>query len=430
MSAPAGSTIFALSSGALPAAIGVVRVSGPGAAEALRSLSGRLPAPRRATTTLLTTPDGTTLDRALVLWLPGPGTATGEDTAELHLHGGRATVSAVLAALADLPGLTPAEPGAFTRRAVENGRLDLTEAEGLADLLEAQTEGQRRAALRLAEGGLGQLIGRWQGVLLGLAARAEAAIEFAEEHDDVTPDSGIATDAEQLADEIAEALKAPPAERLRDGVRVLIAGPVNAGKSTLLNALVGREVAIALPQAGTTRDLIETPVSMAGLPILFIDSAGLREAGDLAERMGVERARAAMATADLILWLGEPGDQPAGRSIVIQTMADREERSVARAGVDLIVSARTGCNMDLLRDRIVGRVRQLLPGEEAVSLNARHRTLLEQAEQHLRAIVQQRDDLLVAEELRLARVELDRITGASGVEDMLDSLFGRFCVGK
>ena len=279
MDAPTRDTIFALSSGALPAGIGVVRVSGPNAAQALEKLAGILPEARRAMSATLRW-QGDMLDLALILWLPGPGTATGEDIAELHLHGGRAVVASVLDALGRQPGLRLAEPGEFTRRAFSNGKLDLAQAEGLADLLAAETEAQRRQALRQAEGGLGKLVGSWRERLLGLAARVEAAIEFAEDEDDV-PALAPAdlTGVAMLTVEMEAALSQPPAERLRDGVRIVVAGPTNAGKSSLINILAGREAAIASPIAGTTRDLIEIPVSIAGMPCLLIDSAGLREAG-------------------------------------------------------------------------------------------------------------------------------------------------------
>jgi tRNA modification GTPase len=423
-------TIFALSSGALPAGIAVVRISGPAAAAALRTLAGRVPPPRRATLLPLADGAGELLDRALVLWLPGPGSATGEDLVELHLHGGRATVAAVLAVLERLPGLRPAGPGAFTRRALERGRLDLAEAEGLADLLEAQTEGQRRAALRLAEGGLGRRVTGWQSQLLRLAALVEAALEFAEDHDDVVADPGIGGELAGLAAEMAALLAAPPAERLRDGVRVLIAGPVNAGKSTLLNALAGREVAIALPQEGTTRDLIEAPVVMDGVPMILIDSAGLREADDAAERIGVERARAAQAAADLILWLGSPAETPAGAVIPVATMSDRPDKVTGSAGAALAVSAHNGDGMDRLRERLVRQARAVLPAEDALVLHLRHRRAIGAALAEVRQAGRASDELLVAEHLQAARQALGEVTGMGGVEAMLDALFSRFCVGK
>jgi tRNA modification GTPase len=430
MTGAARDTIFALSSGALPAGIAVVRVSGPQASETMRMLAGRVPDARRAVTVTLRDAAGEHLDRALVLWLPGPGTATGEDIAEFHLHGGRAVVAAVLAALSALPGLRMADPGEFTRRAFSNGRLDLAQAEGLADLLSAETEAQRRQALRLAEGGLGKLIGGWRERLLGLAARVEAAIEFAEDEDDVPSlESAVLEDFKHLAAEMQAALDQPPAERLRDGVRIVVAGPVNAGKSSLINILAGREAAIASPVAGTTRDLIEVPVSIAGMPCLLIDSAGLRESGGHVEQIGIKRARAAIESADLILWLGPPGDCPdRSRAIVVRAKADLTGGGPDEA--DVTTSTITGQGLDTLRALLEARVRLLLPPADAVALNARHRERIDEARREISAGVDQADLLLVAEHMRQARGALDRIIGAAGVEDMLDALFRRFCIGK
>lgn len=421
-------TIFALSSGALPAGIAVVRVSGPDAARALERLSGGLPEARRAVSATLFW-GGEMLDRGLVLWLPGPDTATGEDISELHLHGGRAVVASVLGALGQIPGLRMAEPGEFTRRAFGNGKLDLTQAEGLADLLAAETDAQRRQALRQAEGGLGKLVGGWRERLLGLAARIEAAIEFAEDEDDVpaiAPDD--LTGMRALAEDMAAALDQPPAERLRDGVRIVVAGPTNAGKSSLINILAGREAAIASPVAGTTRDLIEVPVGIAGMPCLLIDSAGLREAGGQIEQLGMARARAAIGSADLILWLGPPAECPdRSRAILVGAKADLGK---ADGAADVATSTVTGAGLDALRTLIETRVRGLLPPADAIALNARHRERIAEAVDELRAAAAQGDALFIAEHLRQARIALDRITGRAGVEEMLDALFGRFCIGK
>ena len=428
MTAPSRDTIFALSSGALPAGIAVVRVSGPNAAQAIEKLAGNLPEPRRAVSATLRW-QGEMLDRALVLWLPGPGTATGEDISEFHLHGGRAVVAAVLAALAAQPGLRMAEPGEFTRRAFSNGKLDLAQAEGLADLLAAETEAQRRQALRQAEGGLGKLIGGWRERLLGLAARVEAAIEFAEDEDDVP--ALAAADLVGIglfADDMAAALSQPPAERLRDGVRIVVAGPTNAGKSSLINILSGREAAIASPVAGTTRDLIEIPVAIAGMPCLLIDSAGLRDSGGHVEQIGMARARAAIEAADLILWLGPPEDVPdRDRSILVRTKADLGKM---KGEGDVATSTVTGEGLDQLRALLEARVRRLLPPADAIALNARHRERIGEAVTELHAAAAQSEVLFIAEHLRQARIALDRITGRAGVEEMLDALFGRFCVGK
>jgi len=429
MGAAARDTIFALSSGALPAGIAVVRVSGPGAADALRALAGRLPEARRAVTATLRDQQGQQLDRALVLFLPGPATATGEDIAEFHLHGGRAVVAAVLAALGAREGLRMAEAGEFTRRAFQNGRLDLAQAEGLADLLAAETEAQRRQALRLAEGGLGRLVDRWREQLLGLAARVEAAIEFAEDEDDVPMLGPAELDGMLLlAADMAKALALPPAERMRDGVRIVLAGPTNSGKSSLINMLAGREAAIASPVAGTTRDLIEVPVVIGGMPCLLIDSAGLRASGGQIEQIGMARARAAIENADLVLWLGAPEDCPdRSRAILVHPKADLASPPAA---ADVATSTVSPGGVDALREMLEVRVASLLPPADAVALNARHRERIGEAHREITAASRQQDLLLIAEHLREARSALDRISGRAGVEEMLDALFGRFCVGK
>jgi tRNA modification GTPase len=422
-------TIFALSSGALPAGIAVVRLSGPAAGVALDALAGPLPEPRRAVARTVRGQGGEALDHALILWLPGPGSVTAEDMAELHLHGGRAVVTATLDALAALPGLRMAEPGEFTRRAFANGRLDLAEAEGLADLIAAETEAQRRQAWRLAEGGLGRLIEGWRVRLLGIAAHVEAAIEFGEEESDVPALGDVAQAALiALAADLRGALEQAPAERLRDGLRVVLAGPVNTGKSSLINGLAGREVAIATPIAGTTRDIIEAPVVMDGLPLILIDSAGLRESDDTVERIGIERARRAVDTADIILWLGEPEDAPAG-AMLVHARGDLPERRATPIG-SVGASVVTLAGLDDLRRELLARARSLLPLDDAISLNARQRHQIRDAATALREASDTEDAILVAEHLRAARMALDRVTGRAGVEDMLDALFGQFCIGK
>ena len=419
-------TIFALSSGAPPAAIAVVRISGPRADAALEAMVGGLPIARRATLVRVRAGDEE-IDRALALRFPGPESATGEDVAELHLHGGRAVVAAVLDALRGLDGLREAEPGEFTRRAFLNGRIDLAEAEGLADLLSAETEAQRRAALALAGGALSRQVEAWRERILGLAGELEAALDFADEAEigEALP-ADWRMRAAGAATELDKAVAAPPAERLRDGVRVAIAGPPNAGKSSLLNALVRREAAITSAVPGTTRDLIEAPVSMAGLPFLLIDTAGLRASGDAIERVGVDRARSAIAAADLVLWLGAPAEAPP-QAVRVHPKADL---APAPAHADVAVSVVTGHGLDLLASLLVARARALLPGEAEAALNARHRALLSECRAALSEAAEADDPLIAAEALRRARMALDRVTGRAGVEEMLDGLFARFCIGK
>lgn len=420
-------TIYALSSGAPPAAVAVIRISGPKANDALLALTGRLAEPRVARLARLRVGDEL-LDTALVLRFAGPASQTGEDVVELQLHGGRSVVAAVLGALERIEGLRLAAPGEFTRRAFENGRIDLAEAEGLADLIEAETETQRRAALALAGGALSRQVAEWQVELLALAARVEAALDFADEGDVDVAQDDFATPIESLARDIAAWLARPAAERLRDGVRVVIAGPPNIGKSSLINILAGREAAITSEIAGTTRDLVEVPVALGGRPFLFTDTAGLRDSDDRIEAIGVARARAVLAAADLILWLGDPTEAPdRARTILVQPKSDLDP---PRRQADLAVSALTGDGMDALVDLLIARARAILPAEGEVALNARHRSALAEALDSLRGGGSSSDLLIVAESLRHARVALDRVTGRAGVEDMLDALFGRFCIGK
>ncbi len=426
------STIYALSSGNPPAAIAVIRISGPAADRALSALTGDLPEPRRASVRALRHPEsGEVLDNGLVLRFPGPDSATGEDIAELHLHGGRAVVAGVLDAVGVVVDVRPAQPGEFTRRAFENGRIDLTEAEGLADLLAAETQSQRRASIAMAGGALSRRVGDWQSRLLGLVAVLEALLDFSDEGDvaEELPESWR-TSLQQLCSEVDAMLQRPPVERLRDGVRVVIAGPPNAGKSSLLNWLAGRRAAITSAIAGTTRDLVEAPTAIGGQPFLLIDTAGLRDGLDEIESEGVERARESLAAADLVLWLGPPADCPdPSNSILVQSKIDLSG-GTTEPGVEIGVSSETGEGMDRLVALLVERARSLLPGEGDVATNARHRAVLGEVLQHLKQAVDSNDLLVASEELRLARVGLDRITGRAGVEEMLDALFGSFCIGK
>ena len=420
-------TIFALSSGPPPAGIAVVRVSGPQAHEALVSVAGALPVPRHASLRALYGQDGKLLDRALILWFPGPATATGEDLAELHLHGGRAVVAAVLATLGSLAGLRPAHAGEYTRRALLAGRLDLAEAEGLADLLQAETEGQRRRALRLVEGGMGRLVDGWRVRLLDVAARCEAAISYGEELDEDAFDGGSRDDHHLMAAELRERLNQPPAERLRDGLRIVIAGRVNAGKSSLLNALAARDAAIASPHAGTTRDLIEAPVVFGGTSYLLIDGAGLRHAQDEVEQIGIERVRAAIAQADIVLWLGGPAEAPE-RAIVVRAKADQPAH--ADDQYDIAVSIYDPPSIARLWAAISARGAILVRDSEEPVLNLRQRHHCIEAVEVIEQAAKEPDILLVAEHLRAALAAFDAITGREGPEAVLDTLFARFCVGK
>jgi tRNA modification GTPase len=421
-------TIFALSSGRPPAAIAVIRISGPLAHDAGAALCGDLPAAREAAVRTLRHPaSGEELDEALVLRFDGPASATGENVVELHCHGSRAVVDAVLVALASSRGLRSAAPGEFTRRAFENGRIDLTEAEGLADLLEAETEAQRRAALRLAEGGLRRQIEQWCGRILDLSAAAELAIDYVGE-DEERGGAPIAQRAAALADELGEWLAKPRAERLRDGVRAVAAGPPNAGKSSLINAIAGAERIIVSEVAGTTRDVIEVPLAISGRPFLFVDTAGLRASEDAIESIGIGLAEREIEGADIVLWLGDAEDAP-----------DHPRRILVHAKCDLNgdapdgsvpVSAVTGEGLGDLVARVLALGDELLPAEDAIALNRRQAAGLEDARSSLLAAAGSSDPLIQAESLRLARSAFDRLTGKAGVEDLLDALFSRFCLGK
>lgn len=422
-------TIFALSSGAPPAGIAVVRISGPGAGRALTSLAGALPPARRARRATLGDAAGMVLDDGLVLWFPGPNTATGEDLAELHLHGGRAVVAAVEGALAAIPGLRRAEPGEFTRRAFANGRIDLAEAEGLADLLEAETEIQRRAAIALAGGALSRRVEHWRDRLLMHSAQLEAVLDFDDEGDVAALPATFLREIDILEHEIAAALDAPSAEVLREGYRVALAGPPNAGKSTLFNALVENEAAITAPLAGTTRDVLVRPVALAGIPFSFVDMAGLRESGaDMVEDIGIARAEAEIARADLVLWLGPEGEGPDG-AWEVEPQCDRDGH-IAKGAPRHRISALTGEGLGELKRALVDRAATAMPGAGEAALNRRQRALLAEAAAALRSAEGERDPLLLAEDLRQCRLAFDRLVGRSGTEDVLDALFGRFCIGK
>lgn len=426
-------TIFALSSGAPPAAIAIIRISGNAAFEAVQALAGRLPLPRRATLATLRDPlNGSFLDQALVLAFDSPDTATGEDLAELHLHGGRAVVRAVEGVLAAMNGLRRAEPGEFTRRAFGNGRIDLNEAEGLADLLAAETEWQRRSAGAMMNGGFSKAIEGWRDQLLVLSALTEAELDFSDE-DDVGSQNknNITIGCTEMDTAITSLLGSPTAEKLRDGLQVVLGGPPNCGKSTLLNALVSREAAIVSDVAGTTRDLIEVPVSISGVPFVFIDSAGVRDsATDEVEAIGIYRAKAAFERADIILWLGPEGTGPRHPNLIeIEAKAD-VTTNAGKSKNAFRLSAQTGEGIAELIDAIISVAKDLLPPPDQFAVNDRQRQFLIEVREALREAVTADDWLVIAEHLRCARMALDSLTGRAHTEDMLDALFGRFCVGK
>jgi tRNA modification GTPase len=422
-------TIFALSSGRPPAAVSLIRVSGPAAHDAGRQIAGSLPEPRVAAVRELRKPwSGELLDQALVLRFDSPASSTGEDVVEFHCHGGRAVVDAVFGALGGIGGLREAQPGEFTRRAFENGRIDLTEAEGLADLIEAETESQRKAALALAEGGLRHQIERWQDRLLGLSAEVERAIDYDEDEDSV--DSGVARDCAALAAELRQWLERPRAELLKQGIRVVVGGPPNAGKSSLINAIAGEERAIVTDIPGTTRDHIEVPLALGGVPVVLTDTAGLRESSDAIEAIGVARATALMEAADVLLWLGDPSEaQEHPLLIKVHAKADLPRRASAPNG-SIAVSAVSGEGLKPLLEEIAGFAEMLLPTEGAIALNRRQAKHIGEAADALGGAAEARDLVILAEQLRLARTAFDRLTGRAGVEDMLDALFSRFCLGK
>jgi tRNA modification GTPase len=422
----AGDTIVALSSGRPPAAVAVVRTSGPAAFAAAEAIAARLPRSRQAALRRLIDPrDGSLIDQALVLRFDGPRTATGENIVEYQCHGGRATVDALITALLAQPGIRLAEPGEFTRRALANGRIDLTEAEGLADLLMAETELQRRSAMARAGGALRRRLDEWRERLLGLAARAEVAIDYADEEDGAGA-GDLSPDIETLAAEIAELADAPRVEPLRDGVRVVVAGPPNAGKSSLVNALAQSEKAIVTHIAGTTRDVIEVPVAIAGVPFVLVDTAGLRESGDVVESIGIDRARNEARRADILLWLGEPELAPRHeRAIQIAAKSD-----LGSSGTGLAISSVTGEGVGQLTQRLLETAGQLLPKGDQLALDRRQHDLLGEVEAALTRASKLDDPVLIAEELRVARSAIDQISGRAGVEELLDALFGRFCLGK
>jgi tRNA modification GTPase len=447
-------TIFALSSGRPPAAIAVIRISGPAAREGLSATCGRVPEPRQATFARLRDPaNQEMIDEALVLWFPGPRSETGEDMAELQVHGGRAIVAHVVAVLGRLEGFRLAEPGEFTRRAFENGRLDLTAVEGLADLINADTEAQRRQAFRQFKGLLGNRAETWRGRLIEALALVEAGIDFSDEGD--VPGDLAARAFEIVAPLAAEIRQAGAGqgERLREGLAVAIAGAPNVGKSTLLNRLARRDAAIVSPHAGTTRDVIEVHLDLAGFPVTLRDTAGLRDTSDPVEQEGVRRAWGAVTDADLVLWLvdaagleagapprGQPAAGAGAQHWVLLNKTDLlapdvVQGLVAKLGVKPLstISAASGAGVDDLVRGLAIFAEHFFTAEPALVTRERHRVALEAAAQALDGALRlgpRGGEELVAEQIRLATRALERLTGRVGVEDILDVIFRDFCIGK
>jgi tRNA modification GTPase len=434
-------TIFAPATAAGRAAVAVVRVSGPRAGVAVRAIAGGLPKPRRASVRRLHAPDGVEIDQGLVLWFPAPESYTGEDLAEFQVHGGRAVTEALLSALAALD-LRLAEPGEFTRRAFENGRLDLAQAEGVADLVDAETEAQRRQALEQLQGRLSGVQARWREALTEALALFEAAVDFPDEEVPADVAARARPVLSQLLLEVeAAAADVARGERVREGFRIALVGAPNAGKSTLLNALARREAAIVTELPGTTRDVIEVPLQLAGYKAIVADTAGLRETEDIVEAEGVRRAAAAAAAADLRVWLVD-GTAPAPpRPEVIQPddLVLRTKRDLADGGVDgasdapgTPFTARSPNDVAWLERTLAERVVEALSGAEPpAATRLRHQTLLEDAAARLRSALAEQDHLeLAGEDIRLAARALDRITGRVDPEAVLGKIFASFCIGK
>ena len=446
MSSNPDDTIFALSSGAGRSAIAVIRMSGPAVRTAVMAMVGTLPQPRHARLCVIREPSsGRALDQALVLFFPGPHSETGEDIAEFQVHGGRAVVASVLAALAGITGLRPAGPGEFAQRALRNGKMDLLDVEALADLIDAETELQRRQAI---EGGglvLRDRVERWREGLLDILADLEAQIDFSDEGD-VT--DHIDSQSQRLikdlkADMRLVLLEGTRGERLREGFRVVLMGAPNAGKSSLLNALAARDVAIVSDQPGTTRDRIEIALDLNGVPVLITDTAGLQETTDVIEREGIRRSMGAASSADLILWLCA-SDQPVlpaseltdlhgrGRLRIVQTKLDLSAtRKPVSADVWCQISVTSTDGLQDLFARIEVEARRSFGGDEpALLTRARHQHAVIRAHDTLERIADQTPIELVAEEIRLSCRALDQLVGRIDVEDVLGAIFSRFCIGK
>ena len=439
-------TIYAFSTAAGRAPIAVLRVSGPAAADSIRHLTGRDPPKPRMAALRRISVRGERIDDALVLWFPGPKSETGEDMAEFHLHGGRAITAAALDGLAEVPSLRPAGPGEFTRQAFDNGRLDLTQAEAVADLVEAETTAQRRQALRQMDGELARLYDTWRERLLGTLAPLEAAIDFPEEDLPATVIGQVRCDVLWLQKGITLHIDDKrQGERLREGFAVAILGAPNAGKSSLLNFLARREAAIVSARAGTTRDVIEVHLDMAGYPVILADTAGLRASADEIEAEGVRRAIARASTADLKLILFDGALWPAvdaqsrglidADSLVLVSKADLATALPPNPAVSghpaMAISIKTGAGTDeLLRRLELLVVNRLAPGEAPGLTRQRHREALEECRAALGRAAGAAGLELMGEDLRLAARALGRITGRVDVEEILDRIFREFCIGK
>lgn len=430
-------TIYALSSGQGRAGVAVIRISGQGARAAIDAFGNALPSSRQAALRRFALPGSKELiDRGLLLWFPGPASFTGEDMAEFHVHGGRAIVQAMLAGLGELPDFRAAEPGEFTRRAFVNGKLDLTEVEGLSDLIDADTELQRRAALRVALGENRALYEGWRAQLLQARALLEAMIDFSDEADaPVETRQDIVSLCAQLSQEIVVHEKSGQrARRIRDGVLVVIAGPPNAGKSSLLNWLARRDVAIVAPEAGTTRDILEVQLDLGGVAFTVCDTAGLREAENLVEAEGVRRAEKKLREADVVIWLDEDGDKPPVLDQPIWAYRSKSDlRETNGGGEDL--SVKTGMGLEALIERLKRFGSELLADDDdsPLMVRDRHRLAFVEARRHLDAVSKRGAATpaeFLAEELRLAARAVGRVTGAVDVDDILGEIFSRFCIGK
>lgn len=434
-----GDTIFALASGPPPAGIAVVRVSGPGVAFALRQIANGVPPARVATLRTLRGVGGAPIDEALVLFFPGPASFTGEDVAEFHVHGGRAVVAALVEALGALPALRPAERGEFTRRAFLSGRLDLTQAEGLADLVAAETEAQRALAYEGIRGSIRIQYESWRRRLIEARAMIEASIDFSDEEDAAAAwTDGARQDVRLLRGELERALgEYQRGLRIREGAEIVILGRPNVGKSSLLNALAGREAAIVSREAGTTRDLIEVTLDLAGYRATLVDTAGLRETESEVEREGIRRAGARATEADLVLWLTDRGEAaPEDLGGVVWTVATKSdlmdsvtERAAVQAGATL-VSAVTGRGVDDLVRRLGGFLGEHLRHEATVMTRARHAAAVADAVAAIDESLGVEAGELVAEGLRVAADAIGRVTGRVDVEEVLDVVFASFCIGK